>query len=114
MSMIVPSLPELREYLDETGNAPFSEWLRGLADRMARAKIRVRLDRLQLGNPGDVKPVGQGVHELRINHGPGYRIYFANDGGLIIVLLAGGTKKNQTRDIRRAYAFWRDYQRRKQ
>jgi putative addiction module killer protein len=73
-----------------------------LRDRQARARIQVRIDRLSLGNPGDVRPVGEGVSELRIDYGPGYRIYFVQRGIEIVVLLAGGDKRTQARDIRTA------------
>ena len=77
----------------------FVRWIDSLRDRQARARIEVRLRRLQLGNPGDVEPVGEGVSELRIDYGPGYRIYFAGRGTQIVVLLAGGDKRTQARDI---------------
>ena len=77
----------------------FAAWFRGLADRRAKARIQVRIDRLSLGNPGDVKPVGEGVSELRIDYGPGYRVYFVQRGAALIVLLAGGDKRAQTQDI---------------
>ncbi len=80
----------------------FDLWLAGLRDEKAKAKIAIRIDRLALGNPGDVKPVGQGVSELRINYGPGYRIYFIRRGKTVIVLLAGGDKGSQAKDIRAA------------
>jgi putative addiction module killer protein len=80
----------------------FSKWLRGLRDRQARARIQVRIDRLQLGLAGDVKPVGEGVSELRIDYGPGYRIYFTRRGQALIVLLAGGDKSTQNKDIKTA------------
>jgi putative addiction module killer protein len=80
----------------------FAEWFAGLRDREARARITARIRRLSLGNPGDVKPVGHGVSEMRINHGPGYRIYFIGWGDLIVVLLCGGDKRTQDRDIARA------------
>jgi putative addiction module killer protein len=75
----------------------FAAWLDGLRDRAARARIDVRLRRLSLGNPGDVKPVGQGVSELRIDYGPGYRVYFVQRGELLTILLAGGDKRTQAR-----------------
>ena len=75
----------------------FSKWLRGLRDRQARARIQTRIDRLQLGLAGDVKPVGEGVSELRIDYGPGYRIYFAQRGRDLVILLAGGDKRTQDR-----------------
>ncbi len=83
----------------------FSNWLTRLKDVQARARIVRRVDRLQRGNPGDVKPVGEGVSELRIDYGPGYRVYFIQEGKLIIVLLCGGDKSSQSRDISQAKAL---------
>ena len=80
----------------------FGEWLSNLADRRAQAKIVSRLERLGLGNPGDVKPVGEGVSEMRISHGPGYRVYFKQIGKAVVLLLCGGDKSTQARDIKRA------------
>jgi putative addiction module killer protein len=80
----------------------FVAWLSALRDRGARARIFARIDRLSLGNPGDVKPVGAGVSELRIDYGPGYRVYFIRNGDTVIVLLAGGDKRRQSRDIQLA------------
>jgi putative addiction module killer protein len=77
----------------------FATWFQALRDRRARARVQVRIDRLSLGNPGDVRPVGEGVSELRIDYGPGYRIYFIQRGATLIVLLVGGDKGSQTRDI---------------
>ncbi len=82
--------------------AEFDKWFVRLGDRAAHAKILVRIDRLAVGNPGDVKPVGGGVSEMRIDHGPGYRIYFTQRGPVLIVLLCGGNKSTQERDIGRA------------
>jgi putative addiction module killer protein len=81
---------------------PFNEWLAKLKDQQARAKIIARIRRLELGNPGDVQPVGEGVSEMRIHHGPGYRVYYVQRGTEIVVILAGGTKKTQDADIRKA------------
>ena len=78
----------------------YAEWYDGLHDRQAKARIDVRIRRLSLGNPGDVKPVGEGVSELRIDYEPGYRVYFTQPGDTLVVLLAGGDKRNQNRDIR--------------
>ena len=82
--------------------AVFSEWLAELRDRDARSRIITRLRRLELGNPGDVKSVGEGVSELRIKHGPGYRIYFVQRGPVLVVMLCGGDKSTQGSDILRA------------
>ena len=80
----------------------FSRWFDALKDIQARARIQVRIDRLCWGQPGDVKPVGEGVSELRIDYGPGYRVYFIRQGNTLIVLLAGGDKKTQDKDIQTA------------
>ena len=80
----------------------YAEWFKSLRDRRARARINTRIRRLSLGNPGDVKPVGEGVSELRIDYGPGYRVYFIQRGGSLVILLAGGDKQTQNRDIRTA------------
>ncbi len=80
----------------------FAKWLRGLRDRFARVRIQMRIDRLEMGNAGDVQPIGQGVSEMRVDYGPGYRVYFIQRGSELIILLAGGDKKSQTRDIQKA------------
>ena len=103
---------DLQIYLTENGRAPFSEWLEALRDEKAQAKIRVRLDRVRLGNLGDWAAVGEGVGELRIHYGPGYRVYFGQVGSAIVLLLCGGDKSTQSRDIQMAQAYWRDYRRR--
>ena len=90
----------------------FDQWLRKLKDRAGRLRIVERLDRLAAGNPGDAKPVGQGVWELRLMFGPGYRVYYLNDGPRVILLLCGGDKRTQDADIDRAVDYWQDWQRR--
>jgi putative addiction module killer protein len=80
----------------------FDKWLSGLADQKALAKIISRIERLGLGNPGDVRPVGQGLSEMRVPHGPGYRVYFKQTGKTIVLLLCGGDKSTQVKDIKRA------------
>jgi putative addiction module killer protein len=82
--------------------AAFSDWMANLRDNRARAKIAARIDRLAFGNPGDVESVGEGISELRIHSGPGYRVYFVRRDTTIIVLLCGGDKASQTRDIKTA------------
>lgn len=86
----------------------FVKWLDGLRDRRARARIEARLDRLVVGNPGDVRPVGSGVSELRIDYGPGYRVYFIRKGAALIILLAGGDKRTQAKDVARAVELARN------
>lgn len=86
----------------------FAAWLFALRDRRARARIQVRIDRLRLGLLGDIRPVGEGVAELRIDYGPGYRVYLAQRGQRCIVLLAGGDKRTQDRDIKKAIQLSRD------
>jgi putative addiction module killer protein len=83
-------------------SATFDRWLSGLRDRRAMARIAARLDRMAAGNPGDVQPVGEGVSELRINYGPGYRVYFIQQGPVLIILLCGGDKSTQSKDIKQA------------
>lgn len=86
----------------------FVKWLDDLRDIKARSRILVRIERLAAGNPGDVKPVGEGVSELRIDYGPGYRVYFMERGQAVIILLAGGDKSTQTKDIRTAIRLARN------
>ncbi|WP_421361859.1 type II toxin-antitoxin system RelE/ParE family toxin [Agrobacterium rosae] len=80
----------------------YADWIKTLKDFRAQARIADRIDRLAAGNPGDVKPVGEGVSELRVNYGPGYRVYFVRDGSVVYVLLCGGDKITQDKDIRLA------------
>lgn len=82
--------------------ATYVKWLDGLRDIRGRARIQARVERLAAGNPGDVKPVGEGVSELRVNYGPGYRVYFVQRGRELIILLAGGDKNTQAKDIKTA------------
>ena len=86
----------------------FAKWIDGLQDIRARARILVRIERLKVGNPGDVKPIGEGILELRIDYGPGYRVYFKRIGQKMIILLAGGDKKTQPKDIRTAISLSRN------
>jgi len=86
----------------------FADWLDGLHDLRARSRILIRIERLAMGNPGDVKPVGEGVSEMRIDYGPGYRVYFKSSGNELIILLAGGDKRSQSDDIKTALRLARD------
>jgi putative addiction module killer protein len=95
--------------LDLYRSETFDYWLRGLRDLRARARIEARILRLSQGNPGDVKPVGSGVSEMRIDHGPGYRVYFTRRGPAVILLLCGGDKGTQDKDIERAIAIADDW-----
>ena len=106
------SMLELRYYLAGDGRSPFEEWFSGL-DAVAGAKVSVALARLEQGILSSVKPVGEGVLEYRINWGPGYRVYFGRDGEVLLILLRGGTKKRQQRDIDAARELWADYKRRR-
>ena len=96
---------EIREYLRLDGKCPFRNWLRSLKDVNARARIRVRINRIRLGNFGDCKSVGSGVSEFRIDYGPGYRVYYGRVGEKLVLLLCGGSKKNQEKDIKLAKGY---------
>jgi putative addiction module killer protein len=101
---------ELVLYVTDQGDAPFESWFLGLRDRQARIRIRKRLDRVEAGNLGDYKSVGSGVFELRIDYGSGYRIYFAQSETTIVILLCGGDKTTQDRDILVAKQYWSNFQ----
>ena len=101
---------EVRHYTTETGVDPFGEWVHGLRDRKAAAKISSRIDRLALGNFGDHRALDGGVYELRVDWGPGCRVYFGRVGKVILLLLRGGDKATQQKDIEHAKAYLNDYQ----
>ena len=103
---------EVIRYVTGSGRDVFGEWLEALGDSRAAAKIIVRIDRLAAGNFGDCKPLRDGVWELRIDWGPGYRVYYAMSGRTRVLLLCGGDKRKQAADIKRAVDYWKDYQRR--
>lgn len=90
-------------------SATFETWFTGLRDFQAQARINARIRRLSLGNPGDVKPVGSGVSEMRIDYGPGYRVYYLQRGTIFVVLLCGGDKRTQDADIKRAITIAKDW-----
>ena len=101
---------EILEYQTAEGKTPLTEWLQGLRDGTTRARIVARLDRLKAGLLlGDWKTVGGGVCELRIDHGPGFRVYYGQEGKTLILLLCGGDKSTQAKDIERAHEHWKDY-----
>jgi putative addiction module killer protein len=100
----------LQEYITLAGKNPFAEWLHAIRDKTTRARIRTRLSRLRLGNFGDTRSVGEGVHELRLDFGPGYRVYYGLADETIVLLLGGGDKRSQPRDIREAKQHWQEFQ----
>ncbi|WP_293128647.1 type II toxin-antitoxin system RelE/ParE family toxin [Microcoleus sp. bin38.metabat.b11b12b14.051] len=102
---------EIKRYITSDGRVPFAEWFDSFKDANTQAKIRSRLNRVITGNFGDYRSVGEGVCELRIDYGPGFRIYFGQVGTTIVILLCGGDKSTQSRDIRQAKEYWTDYNR---
>ncbi len=103
---------KITEYLDRTGSSPFARWFSRI-DARAASKVTIALMRLAQGNLSNVKSVGSGVMEYRLDYGPGYRVYFGRDGDRVIVLLIGGTKQRQQNDIETAQVYWQDYKSRK-
>lgn len=99
---------EVLEYVRDDGHCPFAEWVDSL-DEKAAAKVVTAVERMREGNLGDHKSVGKGVTERRIHYGPGYRVYFGRDGARLIILVGGGTKSRQNRDIRSAQETWAEY-----
>jgi putative addiction module killer protein len=106
--MLLGAMVEIRYYVASRGDQPFAEWFAGL-DSVARAKVARAIARMEQGNLSSVKSVGEGVLEYKIDYGPGYRVYFGRDGNTLVILLTGGTKKRQQRDIEAATGYWRDY-----
>ncbi|WP_083617991.1 type II toxin-antitoxin system RelE/ParE family toxin [Planktothrix paucivesiculata] len=100
---------EIQRYVTPEGRVPFAQWLEAVQDRTVRAKIKFRLDRVEEGNLGNYRSVGEGVFEFKINYGPGYRVYFGQVGFTVILLLCGGDKSTQQKDIQKAKEYWRDY-----
>lgn len=103
---------DVRRYCTHDGTDPFGEWLASIVDHRAKAAVLVRIARVSAGNFGDCKPVGAGVLELRVSHGPGYRVYCAQIGQRLVLLLGGGDKRRQSQDIRTAQARLADYRKR--
>lgn len=100
------------QYIGANERNRFDDWFRQL-EPQTRARIQTRLDRIELGSLGDYRSVGQGVFEFRIHFGPGYRVYFGRDGDTLVILLGGGSKRRQARDVARAQADWMAYKREK-
>ena len=103
---------DILRYQAADGTEPFTDWLSSLDNRRIQARIRLRIQRLALGNFGDCASVGEGVRELRLHDGPGYRVYFGMHGTLVVILLCGGVKSTQPTDIRVAKVYWGDWKRR--
>lgn len=99
---------ELRVYRTRDGKEPFTDWLLLLKDKIVRAQIRNRLNRIALGNYGDYKSIGEGVYESRIHYGAGYRLYFAEQSRTLVLLLIGGNKSTQAKDIIKAKQYWKE------
>jgi putative addiction module killer protein len=104
---------DVREYLRRDGRSPFGVWFASL-NPQAAAKVAIALVRLAAGNFSNVKGIGTGIYEYKVDFGPGYRVYFGKDGGRLVILLGGGSKKRQSHDIGSALANWHDYKERKQ
>jgi len=104
---MIPREIEVRVYKTPDSRCPFNDWLLALRDVHARARIRARIARVREGNFGDAKAIGDGVYELRVHQGPGYRMYFGREGMAVVILLCGGDKQTQPRDIARAKRYWR-------
>ena len=110
--MLLLNMIEIREYITPQGQSVFGRWFNRLGSP-ASSKIVMALTRLELSNTSNVKPVGAGVSELKINYGPGYRVYFGWDGNNLVILLGAGTKKRQQKDIEDAQKLWNEYKKRK-
>lgn len=110
--MLPSAMQEIRYYVAVDGRQPFAEWFADL-EPATRAKVARAVARMEQGNLSNAKTVGGGVLEFRIDFGPGYRLYFGRDGEKLVILLTGGSKQRQQRDIERAWAYWQDYKQRK-
>lgn len=106
-------MPEIREYVNAAGISPFAKW-RDRLDPTTKARIDVQIFSLEAGNFSAAKGAGAGIFELRLDFGPGYRVYFGKDGDAFVILLGGGTKKRQSADIEAAHALWQEYKRSRQ
>lgn len=104
----------INEYTDAKGKSPYATWLNGLRDARAKARIILQVDRMELGLFGDSEPIGDGLSELRIYYGPGYRVYYGKEANQVYLLLCGGDKSTQSKDIKKARAYWQKHKRRQQ
>ncbi len=102
----------INEYTDERGKSPYAEWLADLRDARAKAKVIIQVDKMELGLFGDSQPIGDGLSELRVHYGPGYRVYYSKEGRQVYLLLCGGDKSTQAKDIKQAKSYWQDHKRR--
>ena len=100
---------DIRKYRDSQGRIPFDEWINGIRDTRAKQRIQIRIRRLSLGLEGDWKSLGKGLRDLRIPEGKGYRLYYSWDGDATVILLCGGDKTSQKRDVEKAIGYLRDY-----
>ena len=110
--MLPSAMLEIRYYVAADGRQPFAKWFADV-EPVARAKVARAIARMEQGNLSNAKPVGEGAFEYRLDFGPGYRVYFGRDGDVLVILLTGGTKKRQQRDIADARGYWQDYKDRK-
>ena len=106
---MITRLKQIELYVTKSGQKPFIEWVESLGS-VVRYRVKERLDRISLGNMGDHKYLGDGISELRLDFGSGYRIYFAEEGKTIVLLLCGGDKSTQKKDIKKSTGYWKDYQ----
>jgi putative addiction module killer protein len=110
---MVGSEKDVRIYRRPDGRIPYLEWLQGLRDQQAKQRIQARIGRVRLGNFGYTRSVGEGVHELKVDYGPGYRVYFGQDGEQLVIILCGGDKGTQDDDIKKAKEYWTSYKKEK-
>ncbi len=102
----------INEYIDDSGKSLYADWLKNLRDVKAKAKIMMQIDKMELGLFGDVESIGEGLSELRLHYGPGYRVYYGKEGQQVFLLLCGGDKSTQSKDIKKAKECWKNYKRR--
>jgi putative addiction module killer protein len=102
----------INEYIDDSGKSLYADWLKDLRDAKAKAKVMMQVDKMELGLFGDVEPIGEGLSELRLHYGPGYRVYYGKEGQQVFLLLCGGDKSTQSKDIKKAKECWKNHKRR--